>query len=141
MRNVVKADPAVALRRAWRLLSFLIATLCATVAATSPDVTVKAQTATQQFAPSDEKPEDFPAGAGREETFYACVACHNFKLIAQQGMNRRQWEESLDWMTEKHNMPELSAADRKIVLDYLETTYPPRAPAAQGGWQNPFMRR
>jgi hypothetical protein len=43
-------------------------------------------------------------------------------------------------MTEKHNMPALPDKDRKLVLDYLEATYPPRAPA-QGGWQNPFMRR
>ena len=40
---------------------------------------------TQQFTPRDETPEQFPAGAGRDETFYACTACHNFKLIAAQG--------------------------------------------------------
>ena len=36
----------------------------------------------QTFTPGDESPEDFPAGAGRDETFYACTACHNFKLVA-----------------------------------------------------------
>src|SRR4029079_13744516 len=40
----------------------------------------------QNFTPRDESPEEFPAGAGREETFYACTACHGFKLISQQGM-------------------------------------------------------
>jgi len=39
----------------------------------------------QQFVPRDENPEDFPAGAGRDDTFFACTACHGFKLIAQQG--------------------------------------------------------
>jgi hypothetical protein len=93
------------------------------------------------FVPSDEKPEDFPAGPGRDDTFYACTACHNFKLIAQQGMTRRQWEDSLQWMTDRHNMAPLPPKDREIVLNYLEATFPPRAPAGRGGWQNPFVPR
>ena len=44
----------------------------------------------QTFTPREETPEQFPAGAGREEAFYACTACHNFKLVAAQGMTRRQ---------------------------------------------------
>ena len=80
----------------------------------------------QQFVPRDENPEDFPAGTGRDDTFYACTACHGFKLIAQQGMSRRQWEESIELMVRRHNMPPLSDKDQKIVLDYLEATYPPR---------------
>jgi hypothetical protein len=95
----------------------------------------------QQFVPRDESPEDFPAGHGRDDTFYACTACHGFKLIAQQGMNRRQWEESIELMVSKHNMSPLPDKDRTIVLDYLEKTYPPRSPAAKGGWQNPFAPR
>jgi mono/diheme cytochrome c family protein len=94
-----------------------------------------------QFVPRDENPEDFPVGPGREETFYACTACHGFKLVAQQGMNRRQWEESLEWMTEKHGMPPLPEKELKLVLDYLEKTYPPRAPEAARGWQNPVLQR
>jgi hypothetical protein len=94
----------------------------------------------QTFTPRDESPEEFPAGPGRDETFYACTACHGFKLVAQQGLNRRQWEESLDWMTVKHGMPKLDDADRKTVLDYLEATYPPRAPAGRGS-PNPFLTR
>ena len=97
--------------------------------------------APQGFSPSEEAPEEFPAGPGREQTFYTCVACHNFKLVAAQGMNRRQWEESLELMVQRHGMPPLDDADRKVVLDYLEKTYPPRAPAAGGGWQNPFFKR
>ena len=100
-----------------------------------------ALTQAPQFVPRDENPEDFPAGAGRDDTFYACTACHGFKLVAQQGMNRRQWEESLEWMTEKHGMPPLPEKEQTIVLDYLEATFPPRAPAATRGWQNPFAPR
>ena len=95
-----------------------------------------------QFAPRDENPEDFPAGPGRDDTFYACTACHGFKLVAAQGMTRRQWEDSLQWMTDRHKMPPLTDKEKKVVLDYLEATYPPRAqPAGRGGWQNPFSPR
>ena len=85
-------------------------------------------------------PEEFPAGPGRDETFYACTACHGFKLVGQQGMSRRQWDETLNLMNEKHGMPALDAKERETVLGYLEATYPPRTPAG-GGWQNPFLNR
>lgn len=85
------------------------------------------------FTPSDEKPEDYPPGAGRDETFYACTPCHGFRIVAQQGQSRRQWDDTLDWMTQRHNMPALADQDRKIVLDYLEATYPPRN--TPRGWQ------
>ena len=94
----------------------------------------------QNFTPRDESPEEFPAGAGRDETFYACTACHGFRLVTQQGMNRRQWDDTLNWMTTKHGMPVLEGKDRELVLNYLETTYPPRS-QERGGWQNPFLNR
>ena len=94
-----------------------------------------------QFTPGDEKPEDYPAGAGRDDTFYLCIGCHGFKIVAQQGMTRRQWEDSLQWMTDRHNMAPLPPKERDIVLNYLETTFPPRAPANRGGWQSPFAPR
>lgn len=93
------------------------------------------------FVPRDESPEEFAAAPGREETFYTCTACHNFKLVAQQGMNRRQWEEILVVMNEKHGMPVLEGKERETVLNYLATAYPQTTPAAGGGWQNPFLNR
>ncbi|MDO8877224.1 MAG: hypothetical protein Q8M24_19515 [Pseudolabrys sp.] len=95
----------------------------------------------QTFTPRDESPEEFPAGPGRDDTFYACTACHNFKLVAQQGMGRRQWEETLVLMTEKHGMPPLDPKDRETVLGYLEKAFAPSTRAAPGGWQNPFLNR
>jgi hypothetical protein len=92
------------------------------------------------FTPRDETPEEFAAGAGRDETFYSCTACHNFKLVAQQGMSRRQWDEIIALMTQRHGMPPLDGKDREIVLNYLESAYPPRAPTGRG-WQNPFLNR
>jgi hypothetical protein len=97
--------------------------------------------AAPQFTPRDESPEEFPAGSGRDETFYACTPCHNFKLVAAQRMNRRQWDDSLSSMTQRHGMPALEGNDRKVVLDYLEQTYPPRVPAAGRGSPNPFLNR
>jgi mono/diheme cytochrome c family protein len=95
----------------------------------------------QTFTPGDESPEDFPAGAGRDETFYACTACHNFKLVAAQGLTRAGWEDSINLMVRRHNMPPLDGKDREVVLTYLEAAYPPRAPAGGRGWQNPFSKQ
>ena len=93
------------------------------------------------FTPRDETPEQFAAGAGRDETFYACTACHNFKLVAAQGLNRAGWEDSINLMIRRHNMPPLDAKDREVVLGYLEAAYPPRTPAARPAWQNPFSKQ
>ncbi len=95
-----------------------------------------APAAAETFSPQQENPEDLPQGAGREPTFYACTPCHGFKIVAQQGQSRAQWEDTLNWMTQKHGMPPIDGDLRKIVLDYLETNYPPRT--APGGWKNPF---
>ena len=97
-----------------------------------------AQQAASPFVPREEKPEDFPAGPGRDDAFYNCTACHGFKLIAQQGQNRRQWDDTINLMVAKHSMPQLDAKTRETVLNYLEATYPPRA---RPGWQNPFLDR
>lgn len=94
----------------------------------------------QAPAPAEETPEMFPDAPHREEAFYACVACHNFKLVAAQGMSRDKWNETLAWMVSKHNMQPLADEDRKKVLDYLEASFPPKAPAQRGGWTNPFLQ-
>ena len=93
-------------------------------------------TLAQTFTPSQESPEDYPDGPGREQAFYACVACHGFKIVAQQGQTRRQWEDTIEWMVKRHGMPPLEGELRKTVLDYLETAFPPRQ--SPGGWKNPF---
>jgi mono/diheme cytochrome c family protein len=100
-----------------------------------------ASLAQTSFTPRDETPEEFAAGAGRDETFYACTACHNFKLVAAQGLDRAGWDDSLNLMVRKHNMPPLDAKDRETVLNYLATAYPPRAAARGRGWQNPFSKK
>lgn len=97
----------------------------------------EAQAPAPAFVPSEERPEDLPEGPGREETFYSCTACHNFRLVAAQGLTRAQWDDSLTWMTTRHNMADIQGADRDLILDYLEKHYPPKAQRG-GGWRNPF---
>jgi hypothetical protein len=89
----------------------------------------------QTFTPSEERPEDYPDGAGREQTFYACTGCHGFKIVAQQGQSRSQWDDTLNWMTEKHRMPPIEGELRTTVLDYLAAAFPQRR---SPGWKNPF---
>ncbi len=92
------------------------------------------------FTPREESPEEFAAGKGRDETFYACTACHGFRLVAQQGLTRAQWEDSIALMVRRHNMPPLDDKNRETVLNYLEAAYPPRAPVGRRDWVNPFAK-
>ncbi len=93
-----------------------------------------------QFTPKQEDPEDFPDGPGRDDAFYACSACHAFKLVASQGFSRERWDETVSYMTERHGMPKLEGKDREIILNYLATTFAPR-PDRNRGFQNPFLKQ
>ncbi|MET0866463.1 MAG: hypothetical protein ABWY35_00080, partial [Pseudorhodoplanes sp.] len=59
---------------------------------------------------------------------------------AQQGMTRAQWDDSLNWMTTRHGMNPLQGADRKLILDYLETHFPPATRAGGRDSSNPFLK-
>jgi hypothetical protein len=98
----------------------------------------QAQGPAPAFSPKDEQVEDLPAGPGRDETFGMCTACHGFKLVSAQGMTREKWDDTLRWMTERHNMPDIQGEDRTVILDYLAAQYPPKAPSRTGGFRNPF---
>jgi hypothetical protein len=93
----------------------------------------------QTFEPRIEEPEEFPDFPGREDTFYACSACHNFSLVAQQSMSRERWDGILNLMAERHGMAEVKGKDREAILDYLEKAFPQSD--APRGWQNPFLNR
>lgn len=88
-------------------------------------------------APREENVEDLPAGPGREETFGLCAACHAYRIVSNQGLSRERWDETLTWMTERHNMPPLEGDERKLILDYLATAHPPKQ--SPGGFKNPFL--
>jgi cytochrome c5 len=121
-----------------RDLAIRAALLAGCVAATGPAIAQRPPAAA--FEPAAEDPAAFPDVPGRDEAFGFCAACHAFRLVAAQGMTREQWDASLTWMTDRHAMPELDAADRGVILDYLARAFPPRAPAAgRAGWRNPFL--
>lgn len=86
--------------------------------------------------PIEEAPEQYPAHPNRDDAFYFCTPCHSFKIVAAQGMSRARWDESLDWMVERHNMPDVRGEDRNKILNYLASAFPERR--ERGGWKNPF---
>lgn len=74
--------------------------------------------------PREEERLGLPPGPGREEVFYTCKACHSLKLVQQQGLSRKDWDETLDWMVEEQGMDEIeNEATRDLILDYLSTHY------------------
>jgi cytochrome c len=95
-------------------------------------------------AAAEESAVDFqglPPGAGREEVFYLCNACHSLKTVQQQGLPRDRWDELLHWMTEKQGMPALEGKERDVVLDYLAENYgiPDRQPMMTPMSRPPLM--
>lgn len=87
----------------------------------------------------NESAELLPAGPGREEAFSTCSACHAYQLVAAQSMSRERWDETMTLMTEKHGMPKLQVKERKVILDYLARTHPPKKATGTGGFQIPFV--
>jgi hypothetical protein len=90
----------------------------------------------KRVRPVEEGPEQYPAGPNRDDAFYFCTACHSFRIVAQQGMSRERWDDSLTWMVERHSMPDVQGVQRQKILDYLASAFPERR--APGGWKNPF---
>ncbi len=63
------------------------------------------------------------AGPGVEETFIYCTPCHSEMIVAQQGLTREGWIESLEWMVEEQGMEEIEEPDYGLVIDYLAANY------------------
>jgi hypothetical protein len=123
--------------RTWRRAEASAAALASFVALISiavPALDTVGQSLRAQ--PPEEQPEQYPSGAHRDDAFYFCTACHSFKIVAAQGMSRERWDESLNWMVKRHNMPDVQGEDRERILDYLASAFPERR--EPGGWKNPF---
>lgn len=88
-------------------------------------------------AAEPEEPSALPEGHGRDETFYACTACHSTAVIRRSGFTRRQWDDLMDWMVDKHNMNPLAADERTLIVDYLAGAFPPRR-SRPPAFNNPF---
>lgn len=76
--------------------------------------------------------EGLAPGAGQEEVFYACSACHSTQLVQQQGLDRARWDKLLVWMVEEQGMAEIDAPERALILDYLAKEYGPDRANAPG---------
>lgn len=63
--------------------------------------------------------ESLPEGEGRDLVYGICSGCHSIKLVTQQGMPRKKWDSTLEWMVEKQGMPELDPDTESQILDYL----------------------
>jgi cytochrome c len=51
--------------------------------------------------------------------YFACSACHSIHLVKQQGLNRKRWQETLEWMVDEQGMESLPTQDQERILDYL----------------------
>lgn len=58
-------------------------------------------------------------GDGKDLVYAICSGCHSIRLVVQQGLTRKSWAESIDWMVEEQGMPELDEATYNTILDYL----------------------
>jgi hypothetical protein len=122
--------------RRMRASAAALASLVVLAVAAFPTTESAAQS--RRVRPPEEQPEQYPDGPNREDTFYFCTACHSFKIVAQQGMSRERWNETFDFMVERHKMVDVQGEQREQMLDYLAKAFPERR--APGGWKNPFER-
>lgn len=56
---------------------------------------------------------------GKELVVGNCTVCHSESIILQNHMDRRGWDETIDWMQKEQGMWELEKKDRNIILNYL----------------------
>ena len=60
---------------------------------------------------------------GVAETFAFCTPCHSEHIVAQQGLERDDWDEIFDYMEDEHGMAPLPEPIRSRILDYLADHY------------------
>ena len=65
---------------------------------------------------------------GAEATHAYCTVCHSERIVAQQGLTREDWLETLELMVDEHGMAPIEGPDFDLVLDYLSTHYGPDRP-------------
>lgn len=52
-----------------------------------------------------------------------CTNCHSAKLVTQNRMNAKRWNETIQWMQEKQNLWDLGK-NQEIIVNYLVQNYP-----------------
>lgn len=132
LRSSVRADVETWRRRALCVAGSTLALVAIGIAS----VSVQAQSRRER--PPEEKPEEYPDGPNRDDTFYFCTACHSFKIVAAQGQSRERWNDTFDFMVSRHKMVDVQGEQREKMLDYLAAAFPERR--TPGGWKNPFAQ-
>ena len=69
-------------------------------------------------------PSGLAYGAGFDEVYTSCLACHSAKLITQNRAIRAGWEEMIRWMQATQGLGDLTGKEDAI-LDYLAEHYAP----------------
>ena len=73
-------------------------------------------------APMAQAQDDYdllPEGEGRDAVYALCSGCHSIRLVVQQGLSEKAWDETLTWMVEEQGMAEMDDDTRAIVMEYL----------------------
>ena len=93
---------------------------------TRSDRFIPLPTATTSVAPvsrpatsAKQEPDGLPPGEGRDEVSLLCSTCHSLRLVTQQGLGERRWDDLMDWMVEEQGMDELDPETRQKVVRYL----------------------
>ena len=68
------------------------------------------------------------AAEGAAVTHAYCTVCHSERIVAQQGLTREDWLETLEYMVDEHGMAPIEGPDFDLVIDYLSTHYGPDRP-------------
>ncbi len=74
---------------------------------------------TASTAWADDDLGGLPPGAGDEDVFYTCSACHSINLVLQHRLSQRVWGEIIDTMIADHGMPPPDQEERQALLTYL----------------------
>lgn len=74
-------------------------------------------------AAASEEYGGLPDGAGAEETYYQCVACHSTEIIKQQRITDHRWDELWDWMIDTQGMAAPDDETKAVILTYLKGNF------------------
>ena len=60
-----------------------------------------------------------PKDKHRDFIFMNCIRCHSDKIICQQNLNKKRWDQTITWMEEKHNLVINPPNIRPQIISYL----------------------
>jgi len=79
-------------------------------------------------------------GEGRDLVIDNCTACHSTRIIMQNHMSRKRWDETITWMQKKQGLWMLQKEVRGKILDYLAKAQGPADQASPREHGNKMYR-